>query len=170
MVRLPSHRPLQPHPPVAVVIPCHNDHREGGDARTLTALATRRHDTDGCLARHNRTRRAEGIDGVRHRLQPGAYGHAPISQAPTHWRGADQLSGCAAMAQHAKHRNPLTSVDRPRHPTASSRAARRETTAQERPMYDHTPASIASTVGTPRGRRLTSCHSPKSLKTSKSVE
>ena len=116
------------------------------------AGASQAHEADGGVARQHRTRRAEGMDGVRPRLQPGASGHVPISQAPTPWRGADQRAGCAAMARHATHRHPMRRVARQRHPTASRRAAHQETTAQELPVHDHTPASTASTVGPPRAR------------------
>ena len=101
------------------------------------------------------TTRAEGTDRLGHRLQPGPYGHVPISHAPTPRRGADQLSGCSAMARRAEHRDPIRSVGRQPHPTASSGAARQETAAQEFPLDDQVPARTASAVGTAKVQRLT---------------
>jgi hypothetical protein len=100
-------------------------------------------------------------DGVRPRLSPRASGHVPLRHAPPHRRGADQRSGCAAVAQRAKHRDPWRRVDRQPHPTASSGAARQETAAQKLPMYSQIPARTASAVGPARAQRLTSYHSRK---------
>ena len=58
---LPCGRPRRAVPPALA----------GGDL----AGAAQDHDADGCAALQNRARRAEGIDGLRHRLQPGAHGH-----------------------------------------------------------------------------------------------
>jgi hypothetical protein len=126
------------------------------------ARASQDHDADGCAALSNGTGRAAGADRLGHRRQPGLYGHVAISRAPTRWRGADQLPGCAAVARCAEHRNPVSGVARHPHPTASRGAARQETAAQELPLDDHTPARTASAGGTARAQRLTSCHSAKS--------
>jgi len=49
----------------------------------------------------------EGTDRLCHRLQPSPHGHVALRHTPTHWRGADQFSGCAPLAERAEHRIPL---------------------------------------------------------------
>jgi hypothetical protein len=68
------------------------------------------HDADGCAARSNGTRRAERTDRLGHRRQLSPHGHVPISHAPTHRGGTDQLSGCPAMAQCPEHRDAVRSL------------------------------------------------------------
>ncbi len=74
------------------------------------------------------------------------------------------------MARRAEHRDAVSGLDRASHQTASGRAAGQEATPQALPADDHTPASTTSAVGPASARRLTSCHSDKSLKPFKSVE
>jgi hypothetical protein len=136
-------------------------YRQRWQVRNLTG-APQDHDADGCAARSNGTRHAEGTDRLCHRLQPGPYGHVLIGQTPTPRRGADQLSGCAAMARRPEHRHAVRGLDREPRPPASGGAARQEATAQELPVDDQTSARTASAVGTARAQGLTSCHSAKS--------
>jgi Transposase DDE domain len=127
----------------------------GGD---LSGSASNGH-ADGGAALQNGSGHTEGTNRLCHGLQPGAHDHAAIGDAPTHRRGADQLSGCAAVARCAEDWDAVSGLDREPHPTASRRAARQAAAAQELPVDDHTPASTASAVDTARGQRLISCHS-----------
>jgi hypothetical protein len=74
------------------------------------------------------------------------------------------------MAQRAERWGTVRGIDGQPRPPASGRAAGQKAATEELPAHDETPTRIAPAVDPTTIRRLTSCHSPKSLKALKSVD
>jgi hypothetical protein len=151
------------HAPGRSDLPCRRSRRTVPPAlagRNLSRAA-QDHEADGRVARPNRARCPEGIAPLCYRLQPGSHGHVALCHASTHQNGADQLPRCAAVARRPEPRDPVRSVARHPHSTASRGTPRQETAAEELPLHGQTPARAASAIGTASAQRLTSCHSRK---------
>jgi hypothetical protein len=136
------------HAPRRGELPCCRPRRVVPPAladRHLTG-ASQDHEADGGVARPNGARCPEGTHRLCHRLQPRAHGHAALCHASTHHSGAEQLPRCAAVARRTEHREPVRSVERQSHSTASRATTRQKTAAQGPPLDDQTPASSASAV------------------------
>jgi hypothetical protein len=105
---------------------------------------------DGWAALQNGRGHTEGTDRLCHGLQPGAPGHAAIGDTSVHRCGADQLSGCVAVAWRAESWDAVHGPHRQPHTPPSGRAARQEAAPQEFPVDDQTPTGTASAVGPAR--------------------